>query len=150
MGFGLWALGRRLRKNDPRRIRFITLVQSHRVGLVHARLHLRVWKQAHQLRLGIHAATKAFPADERFGLTSQVRRSSASVSSNIAESCGYSGGADSARFIQYAVGSCCETLNHLIAAKDLGYLTAELFARFEQALEAVRRGLLRLLKRMRE
>ena len=111
--------------------------------------NLRVWHAAHQLRLEIHFATRKFPAEERFVLTSQLRRSSGSIPANIAESCGYSGHADSARFVQYALGSCCETLNHLFAARDLGYLTPAQFDAFEEALAAIRRMLLQLLKRMR-
>jgi len=49
---------------------------------------LLVWQKAHELTLSIYKSTKQFPLDERFGLTSQMRRSSSSVPTNIAEGCG--------------------------------------------------------------
>ena len=49
---------------------------------------LRVWQRAHQITLEIYAATRQFPPDERFGLTSQLRRSAASIGANVAEGCG--------------------------------------------------------------
>src|SRR5437867_10266851 len=108
---------------------------------------LRVWQHAHQLRLNVYQVTRSFPPEERFGLTSQLNRSVASIAANIAESCGYRGEADSARFLQIALGSCCETLNHLLAARDLSYLRAERFAELAGALGAVRRMLITLLLR---
>ena len=110
---------------------------------------LRVWQHAHRLRLAIHIATRAFPKEEQFGLTFQIRRSSASIGDNISESCGYRGGADSARFIQMAFGSCNETLNHLIAARDLKYLTKEQFESLESQIGPIIGMLIRLLRRMR-
>ena len=110
---------------------------------------LRVWQSAHRLRLDIYSATRTFPSDERFGLTAQVRRSASSICANIAECCGYRGGIDSARFIQMSLGSACESLDHLIAATDLGYLAKPDFERQCAALESVRRMLVALLDRMR-
>ncbi len=111
---------------------------------------LRVWQHAHRLRLDIHAATRSFPAEERYGLTSQLRRSAASIAANIAESCGYRGRAESARFLQIAFGSLHETMNHLLAARDLGYLTGDKFEALDREITSVRRMLIALLKRMRE
>jgi four helix bundle protein len=110
---------------------------------------LRVWQHAHRLRLSVYACARQFPLDERFGMTSQVRRSAASIATNIAESCGYSGRRDSARFVQMAVGSCCETLDHLITAAALGYITKAQLSEFESQLESIRRMLVALIDRMR-
>jgi four helix bundle protein len=49
---------------------------------------LRVWEEAHRLTLSVYKATQGFPKEERFGLTSQMRRSSASIAANLAEGCG--------------------------------------------------------------
>lgn len=109
---------------------------------------LRVWQQAHQLRLDVYDATKRFPSDERFGLTAQLRRSTSSIAANIAEACGYRGGLASARFLYMANGSCCETANHIIAARDLGYLSKERATALQSSLESVRRMLVTLIDRM--
>src|SRR5688572_22537974 len=110
--------------------------------------NLRVWQHAHQFRLEVYLVTRSFPSDERFGLTSQIRRSAASIAANIAESCGYRGQQDSARFMRIALGSCCETLDHLIAARDLSFLSSEAFKSLDAKLESVRRMLIRLMRVM--
>ena len=112
--------------------------------------NLRVWQHAHQFRLEVYIVIRSFPSDERFGLTNQVRRSAASIAANIAESCGYRGRKDSARFLRIALGSNCETLNHLIAARDLSYLSPESFTSLDAKLELVRRMLIRLMRVMGE
>lgn len=85
--------------------------------------NLDVWRKAHGLALAIYRATGSFPNDERFGLTSQLRRSSASVAANIAEGCGRGGDRDFARFLTIAMGSAGETEYHLLLAHDLGLLS---------------------------
>jgi four helix bundle protein len=110
---------------------------------------LRVWQSAHSLRLRVYAVARHFPADERFGLTSQLRRSACSIATNIAESCGYRGGRDSARYLQYSIGSCCETLDHLIVAQALGYLKPAELAEHGAELDSIRRMLVALIDRMR-
>jgi len=110
---------------------------------------LRVWVVSHEFRLQVYRQTRNFPRDEIFGLTSQLRRAASSIPSNIAESCGYRGRADSARFVQIAYGSSCEVLDHLIAARDLGYLPCDEYNALTATLESIRRMLYRLLVRMR-
>jgi four helix bundle protein len=66
---------------------------------------LVVWQKAHALTLNVYRVTKRFPDDERFGLTSQLRRSAASVPANLAEGCGRGGEQEFARFVQIATGS---------------------------------------------
>jgi four helix bundle protein len=82
-----------------------------------------VWKKAHELTLNLYRITSAeFPKDERFGLTSQVRRCSASIGANLAEGCGREGNGEFHRFLQIALGSANELEYHLLLARDLGYL----------------------------
>ncbi len=69
---------------------------------------LKVWQKSHQLTLAIYKATGKFPKEEIYGLTSQVRRASASIAANIAEGCGRSGEAELGRFLQIAMGSASE------------------------------------------
>ena len=65
---------------------------------------MKVWEKSHQLTLEVYKITKMFPRDERFGLTSQTRRASASIPANIAEGCGRRGAKEFARFLQIAMG----------------------------------------------
>jgi four helix bundle protein len=84
--------------------------------------NLKVWQKAHALTLEVYSCTGEFPADERFGLTTQLRRSCASVPANLAEGCARSGDTDFARFVNVAAGPASETDYHLLLARDLGYL----------------------------
>jgi four helix bundle protein len=110
---------------------------------------LRVWQGAHRTALLVYRITAGFPRSESFGITSQLRRSAASIGANVAEGCGRASDADTCRFLQIALGSACETLNHLLLARDLGLLDAGDFARVEAELLPVRRMLTRLIQRLR-
>jgi four helix bundle protein len=83
---------------------------------------LSVWKRAHGFALAIYRSTSTFPASERYGLSSQLRRASLSVVSNIAEGSGRQGDREHARFLRMARGSVCEAECQLILSRDLGYL----------------------------
>src|SRR5215831_18664939 len=80
---------------------------------------LTVRQKAHQLVLAVYQITKTFPHEERYGLTSQLRRSSASIRANLAEGCGRNGDAEFARFCSIAMGSASELEYDLLLAKDL-------------------------------
>lgn len=84
-----------------------------------------VWERAHRLTLEVYRATRQFPREEQFGLTSQMRRSATSVPANIAEGCGRNSDAELARFLTIALGSANELDYHLLLARDLGYLPQE-------------------------
>ena len=83
---------------------------------------LAVWQKSHRLVLEVCRASSSFPGDERFGLTAQLRRSAASIPTNIAEGCGRDGERELARFLSIAAASASETEYHLLLALDLGYL----------------------------
>ncbi len=83
---------------------------------------LKVWQKAHQLVLAVYRHTNSFPAEERYGLTSQVRRACASIATNIAEGCGRAGDRELARFLGIAAGSASEVEYLLLLAHDLSYL----------------------------
>jgi four helix bundle protein len=84
--------------------------------------NLKVWQKAHALTLEVYRCTQTFPADERFGLTTQLRRSCASVPANLAEGCARGGDTDFARFVNIAASSASEADYHLLLARDLDYL----------------------------
>src|SRR3954462_12520143 len=94
---------------------------------------LQVWRKAHDLTLEIYKNTRSFPSDERFGLTSQIRRSCSSIGANLAEACGRRSDAEMARFVQVAMGSAAELSYHLRLARDLELLSKASFdsLRFE-------------------
>jgi four helix bundle protein len=83
---------------------------------------LEVWKSARELVKLIYLATKEFPADERFGLTNQMRRCSVSIPSNIAEGCGRQHDKDSINFFFISRGSLYELETQVYVACDLGYI----------------------------
>ena len=95
----------------------------------------RVWQHSRALTRRVYAVTAAFPRDERFGLTDQLRRAAVSVAANIAEGSGRHGDRESAQFLPIARGSLHEIECELIVASDLGYLAP---AESEGVLEDVR------------
>ena len=91
---------------------------------------LKVWEKAHELTLQIYLATKHFPKDELYGLTSQIRRCCISIEANLAEGCGRRGDAELARFVRIAMGSASEFDCHLLLANDLKYMNADDYKKF--------------------
>lgn len=84
---------------------------------------LEVWQKAVVYAGLVYRATKAFPSDERFGLTNQIRRAANSISSNIAEGSARPR-ADFAKFLSYAGGSLAEVITQAIVARNEGFLPA--------------------------
>ncbi|MBI5741294.1 MAG: four helix bundle protein [Nitrospirae bacterium] len=82
---------------------------------------LIVWQKAHELVMGIYTETKLFPAEEKFGLISQMRQAAISVPANIAEGFVKRGIKDKSNFYNIAQGSLEEVKYYLILSKDLGY-----------------------------
>lgn len=110
---------------------------------------LNVWHKSHRLTLDVYAATRRFPKDELYGMTSQIRRSAASIPANIAEGCGRDGGADLARFLQIAVGSASELEYHLLLARDLEFLNDPGWRELTDAVCEVKQMLASLLRKVR-
>ena len=102
---------------------------------------LTVWQQAHQLTLEIYSLTNGFPSNERFGVTSQLRRSSASIPTNIAEGCGRFGEREFARFLSIASGSASETEYHLLLAHHLGYISVDDYQVMNEQVNAIKKML---------
>ena len=109
---------------------------------------LLVWKRAHDLVLEIYRATSGFPSNERFGLVAQMRRSAASIPSNIAEGAGRGGGPDYARFLRIAAGSVSELDYQLLLSRDLGYVAEERHHELSDEVVAIRRMLASLITKV--
>jgi len=103
--------------------------------------NLEVWQKSRELVLSIYELTSTFPAEEKFGLVSQLRRASVSVSSNIAEGSTRWSRQDQARFYEISYGSLMEVLNQLILSGDLGFLTETQIDEIRIKLDSVSRML---------
>ena len=110
---------------------------------------LKVWEKAHQVALAIYKATKEFPKEELYGLTSQIHRASMSIPTNISEGCGRNTDAEFARFLQIAMGSASETEYQLLLSHDLGFLSKEQYDKLNSDVTDVKRMLASLLKTLR-
>ena len=110
---------------------------------------LKVWQKAHNLTLSAYKMTQKFPKEELYGLTSQIRRSSCSISANIAEGCGRKGDADFARFLQIAMGSANELEYHLLLAHDLKLLDRQIFNLLTSDTSEVKRMLASFIKKLK-
>jgi four helix bundle protein len=107
---------------------------------------LKVWERGHRFVLAIYRASKDYPTEERFGLTSQLRRAAVSVPNNIAEGSKRRGRGEYAHQVNIAEASLSEVENLLILSRDLGYLpevACEAFLReadeIQRMLNALRR-----------
>jgi four helix bundle protein len=111
--------------------------------------NLKVWERSHALTLAVYKSTQCFPAEERFGLTSQIRRSCSSIPANLAEGCGRRSDGEMARFIQIAMGSGAELSYHLLLSRDLGFLRGAEYTALEAELSGIMRMLSGLSQKLR-
>jgi len=110
---------------------------------------LRVWHDAVDLSVSIYRATDRWPAQERFGLTSQVRRAAVSVAANVAEGSARLGPKSFHAFCQIAFGSIKELEALLIVAVALGFSSDADLVPIRAQLESTSKQLSRLLQRLR-
>ena|ERR1051326_1841293 len=110
---------------------------------------LKVWEKSHRLVLAIYDATRGFPREELYGLTSQLRRAAVSVPTNMAEGCGRGSDSDFARFLQIAMGSACESEYLLLLSRDLQYLDEEVYLRLNERVIEIKRMLAALMQTLR-
>jgi len=111
---------------------------------------VKVWEKGHKLTLAVYHVTKKFPSDERFGLTSQMRRASSSIPTNIAEGCGRAGDAELARFMQISMGSASELEYLILLAQDLNLIDQHLYLQLQKQTLEVKRMLASFIKRLRK
>ena len=111
---------------------------------------LDVWKRSIDLVVSVYRLTENFPSEEKFGLTSQIRRASVSIPANIAEGAARESDKEFVRFLSIAQGSTSEVETELLIANRLGYLTAPQYDQIRSSLDDIGRmitGLSKHLKR---
>ena len=109
---------------------------------------LNVWQKSHNLTLAIYRLTREFPEDEKFGLTSQIRRAAVSIGSNLAEGSGRGSDADYLRFVHIASGSASEVEYQLLVARDLSYVSGPHLNELETQVQEIKRMLGGLIRRL--
>ena len=111
---------------------------------------LNTWQEGHKLVLDVYRIVKVFPSDEQFGLKSQMQRAVVSITSNIAEGFSRDSYADKKHFYIMAHGSLTEIQNQLIIARDVGYVTPDIFSKVAQQAIVVHKLLSGLIKTTKE
>jgi four helix bundle protein len=113
---------------------------------------LDVWQAAHALACEIYQSTQAFPKTETYGLTSQLRRSAASVAANLAEGSGRNGDPEFSRYVRISLGSAAELEYHLLLSRDIGLLEDSIHRQLSaeaKRIQGMLAGLLKALRRKR-
>jgi four helix bundle protein len=114
---------------------------------------LETWQVARKLRTEIYTITKAFPAEEKYCLSSQMRRAAMSVTANIAEGYGRFSYQENIQFLRQSRASAYELRDHLTTALDAAYITKEKFAALDELAKSVVRllnGYIRSTKERRD
>ena len=111
---------------------------------MHRFKELKVWQEAMELAKEVYAITRLFPAEERFGLTSQINRAAVSIPSNIAEGAGRNYDKEFLQFLNVAMGSAFELETQILLANSFGFMTAEKYEAVTEQLDKVQRMLNRL------
>lgn len=109
---------------------------------------LEVWKDARIFVKNVYQLTQKFPVEEKFGIVSQIRRASVSISSNIAEGAGRKTAKDQSYFYRIAFSSSLETLNLFIISSDLGFITEDNLINIRREIEKISNKLNALVKRI--
>lgn len=110
---------------------------------------MKVWAKAHELTIAVYRATRSFPKEELYGLTSQIRRSCESIPANIAEGCGRARGAELSRFLNIALGSASELEYHLLLSNDLGLLETTTYHQLEAGVVELKRMLTGFVQKLK-
>jgi four helix bundle protein len=110
---------------------------------------LKVWEKAHGLTLKIYKVTEAFPKHEIYGVTSQIRRATVSIPTNIAEGCGKDSDAELKRYCLIAMGSSSELEYLLLLANDLGYLQEDNYQELQNIIIETRKMLNAFIQKLK-
>lgn len=110
---------------------------------------LAVWQAAHSLTCDVYRNTIGFPKTEAYGLTSQLRRSAASIPANLAEGCGRNRDSELGRYVHISLGSAAELEYHLLLSHDVGFMDEPAYSRLSaqvREIQSMLAGLRRVLK----
>ncbi len=107
---------------------------------------LEIWQLSKEYCIKIYREVSNFPATEVYGITSQIKRATVSIPSNIAEGAGRKTKKDFARFIHIAIGSAFEVETQLIISKDLGFLPQDKFEKLIEELSIIEKKLVNFQK----
>ncbi|MBK6424006.1 MAG: four helix bundle protein [Gemmatimonadetes bacterium] len=111
---------------------------------------LEAWRACHALALQVYSATKTWPREERYGLTSQVRRAAVSAVSNIAEGAAKRGPREFGRYLDIALGSLAELACQLMLARDMGVMPIGEWAEVNETRESASKLTWRLYEAVRK
>ena len=112
--------------------------------------NLEVWKRAIDFVVMIYESTKAFPSDERFGLTSQLRRAAVSIAANIAEGAARKSNKEFLQFLSISQGSASEVETELLIAKRIGYLNDNKYLQLKDEADNIGRMMIGLANHLRK
>jgi four helix bundle protein len=111
---------------------------------------LEVWRKAHKLTLAIYSATKDFPKEEQYGLTTQLRNASSSIGAKIAEGLELGNAGDLKRSLNLALSFATELQQLLILARDLGFLHELIGKKLEMDVVEIKQMLIAYIKRLEQ
>jgi len=111
---------------------------------------LEVWQRSIELVKDIYAITREFPAEERFGLASQLRKTAISVPSNIAEGKARHFSKEYVQFLYIALGSVAELETQIIIARELGYIADECAGDVFEEIDHIGRMLRKLIEAIKK
>ena len=117
---------------------------------MHQFKQLHVWQESLALAKKVYVTTASFPSDEKYGLTSQIRRSAASIPSNIPEGAGRTTNRDFVRFLSIALGSAFELETHLLLSKELNLIDKDDLGQLEVHLRKTQKMLYTLMQKYKE
>ncbi len=108
-----------------------------------------IWQLSHELTLKIYKSTERFPKDEIYGLTSQIRRASTSIPTNISEGCGREPDAEFNRFLSIALGSANEVEYLILLSSDLNYRDLSLRDDLHKSINTIKRKIYTLKQKLK-
>ena len=112
--------------------------------------NLDVWNKAVELATSVYQKTENFPKTEKYGLTSQIRRSTVSISSNIAEGAGRKSAKEFQQFLHIATGSCYELETQLKISRNLNFLDAQDYEKIKVQLIEIQKMIYSLRNSLHE
>lgn len=109
-----------------------------------------IWQLSHLLTLEVYKLTSLFPKEEMYGLTSQIRRATSSIPTNISEGCGRNSDKEFNQFLNIALGSANETEYLLILSKDLNYISEEQFSDVDSKINTIKSKIYKLKEKLNQ